>query len=355
MPAHRSDSRGLLARLPTRVRVGLAALFFVVIALTPTFISQQYYLDVLIKVGLWAMLACGLNIVVAQAGLLDLGYIAFWGVGAYTTALFSSTAHDLHLPTWVCLPASAAAAAVFAIIIGFPTLRLRGDYLAIVTLGFGEIVRIALNNLVTLTGGPSGIQAIDPPTLPGFAAGSQLAPYYYLVLAGVVLVVAVSVWLRRGRLGMAWVALRDDELAARASGLYPLRYYLLAFGLGATFAGLSGGIFAYVQAAVSPDSFTVDQSFQVLAIVVLAGLSGRVWPVLLATALIIVLPEALRGFDEYRLVLFGPILVAVVAFRHNAAAIKQLGRNLRERSSRGTVRPADSASLQHGEAEGSLR
>jgi branched-chain amino acid transport system permease protein len=309
-------------------RQGLSGLItvsviLVLLGLAPIVVANQYILDVLLRVLLFAMLAIGLNIVVAQAGLLDLGYIAFWGVGAYTTALLSSPRLGLHLDFFIVTALSALAACIFAIIIGFPTLRLRGDYLAIVTLGFGEIVRISLNNLTDLTGGPSGIQSIDPPTIFGITFGYGLIQYYYLAWTMVVLGAVTATFLFKSRIGLSWTALRDDELAARASGIKPLRMYLLAFGIGALFAGLSGSIFARVQGSVSPDSFVVDQSFMVLAIVVLAGLSRRVWPVIIAAAVIIALPEVLRGFQEYRMLIFGPLLVAAVVLRENAHRFKR--------------------------------
>ncbi len=293
-------------------------LVLVLLGVAPALITNQYVLDVLLRVLLFAMLAIGLNIVVAQAGLLDLGYIAFWGVGAYTTALLSSPKLGLHLDFFAVTAISAIAACIFAVIIGFPTLRLRGDYLAIVTLGFGEIVRISLNNLTDLTGGPSGIQSIDPPTILGITFGYGLTQYYYLAWVMVVLGAAVATFLFRSRIGLSWTALRDDELAARASGIRPLRMYLLAFGIGALFAGFSGSIFARVQGSVSPDSFVVDQSFMVLAIVVLAGLSRRVWPVIIAASVIIALPEVLREFQDYRMLIFGPLLVIAVIIRENS-------------------------------------
>lgn len=303
---------------------GLAgiSILLLLFAIAPLVITNQYVLDVLLRVLLFAMMAIGLNIVVAQAGLLDLGYIAFWGVGAYTTALLASPKLGLHLDFFTVSAISALTAGAFAIIIGFPTLRLRGDYLAIVTLGFGEIVRISLNNLTDLTGGPSGIQGIDPPVIFGISFGYGLIQYYYLAWVLVALGAVAATLLFRSRIGMSWTALRDDEVAARASGIKPLRMYLLAFGIGAVFAGLSGSIFARVQGSVSPDSFVVDQSFMVLAIVVLAGLSRRVWPVMIAAAVIIALPEVLREFHDYRMLVFGPLLVAAVIIRENSHRLR---------------------------------
>jgi branched-chain amino acid transport system permease protein len=281
----------------------------------PSVTDDQYLLDILIRFSLFAMLACGLNLVVAQAGLLDLGYIAFFAIGAYTTALLASPQFDLHQPLWVTTLASMAATSVFAVVIGFPTLRLRGDYLAIVTLGFGEMVRIGLNNMSSLTGGPSGILAIDAPALGPHEFGYELKDYYYLAVVMTFAVIGASAVLRRQGSGMRWAALRDDELAARSCGIRPLKSYLLVFAVGASFAGLAGSVHARVQAAVSPDSFTVDQSFLVLTIVVLAGLSGRLVPVVLAAAVMIMVPEALRAAEDYRMVVFGPLLVAAVVYR----------------------------------------
>jgi branched-chain amino acid transport system permease protein len=320
-----NTKRRILALPSGKSLLSIAAITTVLtlLGLAPALVANQYIIDVLLRVLLFAVLAIGLNIVVAQAGLLDLGYIAFWGVGAYTTALLSSPRLGLHLDFFVVTILSALAACVFAVIIGFPTLRLRGDYLAIVTLGFGEIVRISLNNLTGLTGGPSGIQSIDPPSIFGITFGYGLTQYYYLAWTLLVIAAAVATFLFRSRIGLSWTALRDDELAARASGIKPLRMYLLAFGIGALFAGLSGSIFARVQGSVSPDSFVVDQSFMVLAIVVLAGLSRRIWPVIIAAGVIIALPEALREFQEYRMLVFGPLLVAAVVLRENAHRFKR--------------------------------
>lgn len=335
MPAHRSDSRGLLARLPTRVRVGLAALFFVVIALIPTFISQQYYLDVLIKVGLWAMLACGLNIVVAQAGLLDLGYIAFWGVGAYTTALFSSTAHDLHLPTWVCLPASAAAAAVFAIIIGFPTLRLRGDYLAIVTLGFGEIVRLLADNLKQITGGGQGLSRVAFPRLGEdsanplgvFSAGNNASRvnsgvwWFWVGIVLIVLVLVIVGNLERSRVGRAWVAIREDEDAAEIMGVPTFKFKLWAFVIGASVGGLSGALFAGQVQFVVPTGFNVINSVLFLCAVVLGG-QGNKLGVIVGAFIVVYLPNRVmsiqvgaQSLGDYKYLFFGLALIVLMIFR----------------------------------------
>lgn len=287
--------------------VGLAAI--------PLVVDDQYVLSVLCQAGLFVLLGFGLNVVVSLAGLLDLGYIAFWAIGSYVAAVLMSGQISMHLPILIVFPTAVLLTSVFAVIIGVPTLRLRGDYLAIVTLGFGEIVRISLVNGGILTGGASGIQAIHRPAVPFYSFSYLLEPYYYLILVLCLIALTIGAYLRRASIGLAWQALRDDELAARTAGLWPLRYYLIAFGIGAAFAGVSGVVFATLETTVAPDSFTVDQSFLVLAIVVLGGLSGKFWPVAISAVAVIALPEALRGLENYRLVVFGPILIVVVIGR----------------------------------------
>lgn len=302
-------------RRPTILQaLGLVAI--VGAGLVPVIDPDQYVMDVLTQAGLFVLLGIGLNIVVSLAGLLDLGYIAFWAVGAYTAAMLASPQFHLSTPFWLLAPIAVVVTSIFAILIGIPTLRVRGDYLAIVTLGFGEIVRLSLLNAGTnVTGGWSGIQAISRPEVFGYHFGYLLEPYYYLIYFVCLAALFAGYKLSTSKIGLIWQALRDNELAARTSGIRPLTYYLLAFGLGAGFAGISGLLFATKQLSVSPDTFTVDQSFLVLAIVVLGGLSGRFWPVALSALVIIGLPELLRGFQDYRLVIFGPMLVLVIIAR----------------------------------------
>jgi branched-chain amino acid transport system permease protein len=293
-------------------------------ALFPLFSNDQYTLDVLAQAGLFVLLGTGLNVVVALAGLLDLGYIAFWAVGGYTGALLASSHYGIHLPFLLTIPIAIGVTSVFAVIIGVPTLRLRGDYLAIVTLGFGEIVRISLVNTRGFSGGPSGVQDIDTPSIFGYSFGFFLRPYYYLILIACVVAMAVGYLIRNSATGVIWEALRDNEIAARTCGIRPLPNYLLAFGIGAAFAGVSGTIFAIKQAAISPGSFTVDQSFLVLSIVVLGGLTGHAGRVAIAALVVMVLPEVLRSVQEYRLVVFGPALVIVVIARERWRQIEQV-------------------------------
>jgi branched-chain amino acid transport system permease protein len=292
---------------------------------------------------LYALLAVGLNIVVGFAGLLDLGYIAFYAVGAYAYALLASPHFGIHWPFWAILPIGAAVAALFGVLIGAPTLKLRGDYLAIVTLGFGEIVRIFLNNLsrpVNITNGPQGIARIDPVRLGGvdFSRSDTLLgidlsgpiKYYYLLLVLLLAVVFVCLRLQNSRIGRAWEAIREDETAARAMGIDTTRLKLLAFAMGASFGGVAGGMFAAIQGFVSPESFVLVESIMVVSMVVLGGM-GNVWGVILGALLLSYVPEFLRFTVEpmeqqlfgrtiiepevIRMLIFGFALVLVMALR----------------------------------------
>jgi branched-chain amino acid transport system permease protein len=270
---------------------------------------------------LFVMLALGLNIVVGFAGLLDLGYIAFFAVGAYSYALLASPQFAVHWPFLLLLPLGAAIAAVFGILLGAPTLRLRGDYLAIVTLGFGEIIRVFLNNLnrpVNITNGPQGITLIDPLQMGGFSlaqthsfAGLTFSPvhnYYFVFLVCAALTIALSLRLQNSRIGRAWVAIRDDELAASAMGINTRNVKLLAFAMGATFGGVAGGLFASFQGFISPESFQLIDSIMVLCMVVLGGM-GNVAGVALGAVLLTALPEALRYIGPLQQRWFGGVLV----------------------------------------------
>jgi branched-chain amino acid transport system permease protein len=292
---------------------------------------------------LFALLALGLNIVVGFAGLLDLGYIAFYGVGAYVWALLASPHFNLHLPFWVILPIGALAACLFGVLLGAPTLKLRGDYLAIVTLGFGEIVRIFLNNLsrpVNITNGPQGIARIDPVRIGefDFSATSNIAglvfsgpvKVYYLLLLFLLAVIVINLRLKDSRIGRAWQAIREDEIAARAMGINTTAMKLLAFAMGASFGGIAGGMFASMQGFISPESFVLVESVMVLAMVVLGGM-GNVWGVILGAVLLTFVPELLRYTVEplqkaafgrmviepevIRMLLFGLALVLMMLFR----------------------------------------
>ena len=292
---------------------------------------------------LFVFLALGLNIVVGFAGLLDLGYVAFYAVGAYVYALLASPHFNLHWPFWVILPIGAAVAALFGVLLGVPTLKLRGDYLAIVTLGFGEIVRIFLNNLsqpVNITNSPQGIARIDPFALGGLDFSrteiylglvfSGPIKYYYLLLLVLLAVIFINVRLQDSRIGRAWEAVREDEVAARAMGIDTRNIKLLAFAMGASFGGVAGGMFSAIQGFVSPESFVLVESIMVLSMVVLGGM-GNIWGVILGAVLLSFVPEILRFTVEpvqmrlfgrmivepevIRMLMFGFALVLVMALR----------------------------------------
>lgn len=271
---------------------------------------------------LYVLLALGLNIVVGFAGLLDLGYIAFFAVGAYVYALLASPHFGLHLPFWIILPIAAFVACVAGMLLGAPTLRLRGDYLAIVTLGFGEIVRIFMNNLsnpINITNGPKGINLIDPfrigpvnfgvsDTIGGLIVSGPIK-YYYFLVAVLLLVIVVNRRLKDSRIGRAWVAIREDEVAAKAAGINTRNIKLLAFAMGASFGGISGGMFAAIQGFVSPESFILNESIMVLAMVVLGGM-GNIWGVVAGAVLLSFVPELLRyTVEPAQQALFGRMLV----------------------------------------------
>ncbi len=309
----------------------VAPLVLVLAATLPAYASRQW-LDTGVLVLTYVMLGWGLNIVVGLAGLLDLGYVAFYAVGAYTYALFSTT---YHLGFWTCLPLAGLFAAVWGMLLGFPVLRLRGDYLAIVTLAFGEIIRVVLLNWTTLTGGSNGISGVPYPTLFGltFTAGrgpgsfarffdlppslSYRSIYLYYVIFGLALLTNwVSLRLRRLPLGRAWEALREDEIACRSLGINVTVTKLTAFSIGAMFGGLAGAFFATRDAFVSPESFTYIESAIVLAIVVLGGLGSQLG-VALAAVVMIGGSEVLRnlGLTEYRNLVFGAALVVMMVLR----------------------------------------
>jgi len=330
--------------LSRRNLVGIV-LVGVALALLPFVLGMagQSWVRILNFALLYVMLSLGLNIVVGFAGLLDLGYIAFYAVGAYAWALLASPHFGLHLPFWAILPISLGLACVFGVLLGAPTLKLRGDYLAIVTLGFGEIIRIFLNNLnapVNITNGPQGINRID-----GFKVGEFMfgrtetllgirvtgpEKYYYLLLGITLLIVLVCLRLQNSRIGRAWEAIREDEIAAKAMGINTRNIKLLAFAMGASFGGVAGALFAAMQGFVSPESFSLTESISVLCMVVLGGM-GNIPGVILGAILLAALPEFLRAVVEpvqrlvfgevvldpegIRMLLFGLAMVCVMLFR----------------------------------------
>ena len=316
--------------LPSTQRWIILAL--VMIGLVWPFFASRGSVDIVTLILIYVMLGLGLNIVVGLAGLLDLGYVGFYAVGAYSYALLS---HYFGLGFWVCLPIAGLMAAFFGFILGFPVLRLRGDYLAIVTLGFGEIIRLLLRNMTDLTGGPNGISNIEKPTLFGLSFertaaesmqtfheyfgiaynGINKVIFLYLVaLLLVLLTLFVINRLLRMPIGRAWEALREDEIACRALGMNPTVIKLSAFTLGATFAGFAGSFFAARQGLVTPESFTFIESAIILAIVVLGGMGSQLG-IILAAVVMILLPELMRDFSEYRMLMFGALMVVMMIWR----------------------------------------
>jgi branched-chain amino acid transport system permease protein len=300
----------------TLVAIALLALPFALAAIGTTWVR------IMNLAILFTLLSLGLNIVVGYAGLLDLGYIAFYGVGAYTYALLASPQFNIHLPFWVILPIGALVACFFGVLLGAPTLKLRGDYLAIVTLGFGEIVRIFLNNLsqpINITNGPQGISLIDPFRIGGFSfsqsqsvaglAFSGPIKYYYFLLAVLLAVIVINIRLQDSRIGRAWQAIREDEVAAGAMGINTTHVKLLAFAMGASFGGVAGGIFSAIQGFISPESFVLVESIMVLSMVVLGGM-GNIWGVILGALLLSFVPEILRHtVDPLQRALFGKLII----------------------------------------------
>ena len=330
------------ANEPRKVWIA-TALIAAVLAVLPFVVGQggNAWVRIIDFALLYIMLALGLNIVVGYAGLLDLGYIAFYAVGAYMYALLASPhlgdnfewikqmfPNGLHSPLWLVIPLGAGLAALFGVMLGAPTLRLRGDYLAIVTLGFGEIVRIFMQNLnapINITNGPQGIGSIEPVRIFGFSLSTKVNVlgfeirdvywYYYLFLVLAILIIILTVRLQNSRLGRAWVAIREDEIAAKAMGINTRNVKLLAFAMGASFGGVSGAMFAAFQGFVSPESFTLNESIVVVAMVVLGGI-GHVPGVVLGAILLYAIPETLRHIAKpVQEAIFGQELVAPEALR----------------------------------------
>jgi branched-chain amino acid transport system permease protein len=314
---------------PTRRRafdVSRLLLLAVALAVLPRFVGSALS-EVLGEIGVFLLMGLGLNIVVGYAGLLDLGYVAFFATGAYLTALFTgahlvtslgavaSPSFVLHLNFYLAVPLVVLLAAFVGLLIGAPVLRLRGDYLAIVTLGFGEIARVLVTSswLQKFTGGPQGLRDITDAHIGGVGFRDP-QPFYYLVLAFCALAILVSVRLADSRVGRAWSAMREDELAAEAMGISTTRYKLLAFAMGAAVGCLSGTLFAVQIGSLTPDSFTILVSITALAVVVLGGM-GSIRGVVVGTMLLIGLPGVLDEFEEYRLLVYGAALIMVMVLR----------------------------------------
>ena len=277
------------------------------------FLFSVYQTNIMITALIYVVISLGLNIVVGLAGLLDLGYVAFYAVGAYSYALLN---YHFGIGFWAALPIGAGMAAFFGILLGFPVLRLRGDYLAIVTLGFGEIIRLILENWNEFSFGPSGIANIPRPGLFGLELSLRgVTPYLYFLMIGLTLVTIFVVnRLQDSRIGRAWIALREDEIACQAMGIDKTKTKLTAFALGATWAGMGGVVFAAKTTFINPASFTIWESIIILCIVVLGGM-GSIIGVIIGSLVLILLPEYLRAFSEYRMLIFGGVLVLMMVFR----------------------------------------
>ena len=315
--------------MPSAVKRRLPYLALLILPFVPFIDPNNSHVDFLANAGAFILLALGLNIVVGFAGLLDLGYAAFFAIGSYSYAMLASPQFGLHVPFWVMLFIAPCIAALFGILLGAPTLRLRGDYLAIVTLGFGEIVPQTFLNLSQYTNGPNGISSLDQPSLFGYRFGFSATPYYEVML----LLIALGVWLasnlQNSRLGRAWMAIREDELAARHMGINTTVAKLSAFALGASFSGLAGVAYAAKLSLVSPDQFGFNVSVLVLSMLVLGGM-GNIWGAIVGSFVLsfinsFLLPQSTNlahsiglvnlDFTNYRFMLYGVILVGMMLFR----------------------------------------
>jgi branched-chain amino acid transport system permease protein len=326
LPAPLTKTAAQISRMLGRFAAPVLLIFALLVPVL--FYQNRYVLDLGIMVLTYVMLGWGLNIVVGLAGLLDLGYVAFYAVGAYSYALFATT---YGLSFWICLPLAGILAAFWGVILGFPVLRLRGDYLAIVTLAFGEIIRLVLLNWQNLTGGPNGISSIPRPSFFGLpftdSEGSFAATFglayspthrvvflFYLILALALLTNWVTLRLRRLPIGRAWEAMREDEIACRSLGINTTTTKLTAFAIGAMFGGFAGSFFATRQGFISPESFTFGESALVLAIVVLGGMGSQLG---VAVAALVMLGgfELFREFQLYRMLVFGFAMVLIMIWR----------------------------------------
>ncbi len=316
MPGH------LLPRHGAARYAGLAALPLGLVAVIAfPFFAGDYLLDVAFFFGIYVVLGLSLNIVLGEVGLYDLGHAGFYAIGAYTTAILNTR---FGIPVLILLPVSALAAGLFAFLVTSPVIHLRGDYLCIVTIGMGEIVRLALiNNPLGLTGGPNGVYGIDSPTL-GFLKLDSSAGYYALVWLVVGLAVIALFRLQHSRIGRAWNCIREDEVAAQATGIDVRAYKLLAFVLGAALAGVAGNLYAIKLMVVSPESFTFWESCLMFSIVLIGGM-GSVPGVIIGAAAISLFPEIFRSFASYRMVIFGLVMILMMMFRPGGAWPRRRG------------------------------
>lgn len=289
-------------------------IIFLICLAFPLFDRNQYHLEVMVNAGIYAILALGLNVMTGYCGLLNLGYAAFFAAGAYAYALLNV---NWGWSFWASLPACVFCAGVLGLVFGSCALRLRGDYLAVVTLGFGEITRVTLNNLDALTGGPNGLSAAHP--VLGFSGrgldfGINSLPYYYLTLAAITLVAMITSRLSLSRLGRGWIAIKEDEVAAACMGINTGRLKLLAFCIGCAIAGIAGWLFAGKQGFVSPESFDFVTSIMIAAMLVLGGI-GSIPGAIAGAAALTIIPELLQPLQQYRIFLFGGVMIVMMLFR----------------------------------------
>ena len=288
----------------------VARYLLICLLLAVPFLFRDYFIDVAILAGIYIILALGLNVVVGFTGLLNLGFVAFYAIGAYSYALLNTR---FGLDFWSALPFSVVLTSVAGFLLAVPALRLRGDYLAIVTLGFGEITRLILNNWDSVTRGPNGISGIAPPVIMSVSLG-KLSWYYYLVLFFVLVTVFITRRVYASRIGRAWVAIREDEIASSVAGINTTLYKLYACAFGAFWAGLAGAVFAGKMQFVSPESFTFMESVLILCMVILGGL-GSIAGVVIGAFLLVLLPEVLREVQLYRMLALGIGLVLLMVYR----------------------------------------
>ncbi len=285
-------------------------LLLLLVSAAVPFVAKDYIIDVAIISGIYIILALGLNVVIGFAGLLNLGFVAFYAIGAYSYALINT---KLGIGFWTAMPVSVLFTTMVGFLLAVPALRLKGDYLAIVTLGFGEIVRLTLNNWDSLTMGPNGISGIAPPSMLSVPIDS-LTAYYYLVLVFVVLAVFIMRRVKDSKTGRAWIALREDEIASSSLGINTVLYKLYSFAFGAFWAGLAGCLFAAKMRFVSPESFTFIESVLIVCMVILGGL-GSIAGVIIGAVILVFLPEVLREVQMYRMLALGAGLVLLMVFR----------------------------------------
>lgn len=288
----------------------LAIILVVIAALVPLVVSDDYIVRVLIMSGIFLILTLSLNLVTGYTGQFCLGWAAFYGIGAYTSALLVM---KLGFSFWLSMPLAGLMSALFGILLGIPTMRLKDIYLAITTLGFGEIIRLIMLNWTDLTRGSMGLPGIPSPTIFSYEFSSNI-PYYYLILALVLITIFSVRRIIDSRVGRALIAIREDDLAAKTMGIDITGYKVLAFAVGAFFAGIAGAFYAHYTSFIDPHTFSFSESITILAMVVLGGM-GSIWGSILGAVVLTVAPEALRGLSDYRMIIFGLIMMIVMLVR----------------------------------------